>query len=51
MAAFSPAPKRRLERPVIAAGEYRGVHEPQSASVETVDLDGYDYRWLRARKQ
>jgi maltose alpha-D-glucosyltransferase/alpha-amylase len=27
----------------------RGVHEPQSARSRTVDLDGYDYRWLRVR--
>ncbi|MBV9580492.1 MAG: alpha-amylase family protein [Chloroflexi bacterium] len=27
----------------------RGVHEPQPASTRTVDLDGYDYRWLRVR--
>jgi hypothetical protein len=25
------------------------VHEPQSARSRTVDLDGYDYRWLRVR--
>jgi maltose alpha-D-glucosyltransferase/alpha-amylase len=27
----------------------RGVHEPQPASTQTVDLDGYDYRWLRVQ--
>ena len=27
----------------------RGVHEPQPASSTIVDLDGYDYRWLRVR--
>jgi maltose alpha-D-glucosyltransferase/alpha-amylase len=28
----------------------RGVHEPQPSSARTVDLDGYDYRWLRVRR-
>ncbi len=27
----------------------RGVHEPQPASSSVIDLDGYDYRWLRVR--
>jgi maltose alpha-D-glucosyltransferase / alpha-amylase len=27
----------------------RGVHEPQPASTGIIDLDGYDYRWLRVR--
>jgi maltose alpha-D-glucosyltransferase/alpha-amylase len=27
----------------------RGVRQPQPASTQTVDLDGYDYRWLRVQ--
>ena len=28
----------------------RGVHEPLQARSPLVDLDGYDYRWLRIRR-
>jgi maltose alpha-D-glucosyltransferase/alpha-amylase len=26
----------------------RDVHEPLAATSSVIDLDGYDYRWLRA---
>ena len=47
-----PAEGGRL-RPPLWRGPWpqaaSGVRQPQPATTETVDLDGYDYRWLRVR--